>query len=112
VDAERVEAERLEHGVPLQAHEAAVHVGAREGEQVPHVQPLGRRVGEHHELVERALAAGEVGRVGAALLPALLPLLLDGRRVVAVDVGGPPGAPAAGEDGTVMRSSREGNPAM
>jgi hypothetical protein len=96
VDAEGVEAERLEHGVSLQAHEAAVHVGAREGEEVPHVQPFGRRVGEHHQLVERALAAGEIGRVGAALLPALMPLLLDGHGIVAVEVGRTAGGAGGG----------------
>ena len=37
VDPERVEPDRLEHGVPLEPPEPPVDVGARESEHVPHV---------------------------------------------------------------------------
>ena len=37
VDPERVEPDRLEHGVPLEPAEAPIDVRAREGEHVPHV---------------------------------------------------------------------------
>src|SRR5690606_15318242 len=80
VDAEGVEADRLEDVVALEAPEATVDVRAREGVDVAHVQPLGGGVGEHHQVVERAARLVErllrVG-VGAALGPDLLPLGLD-----------------------------------
>ena len=84
VDPERVVADRLEDVVPLEPLEPAVDVRPGEGEHVPHVQPLGRWVGEHHEVVERPLRPIEVGLVGVALGPAGLPLGLDGVGVVAV----------------------------
>jgi hypothetical protein len=40
VDAERVEADRLEHGVPLKALESSMDVVPREREEVADVQPL------------------------------------------------------------------------
>ena len=77
VDAEGIEAHRLEDLVAPQPLEAAVDVGAGEGEEVADVQPLGRGVGEHHQVVERPLGLVEVGLVGAPLGPARLPLGLD-----------------------------------
>ena len=56
VDAERVVAQWLEHGVAAHALVAAVNVVAGEREQVPDVQPLSRRIGEHHERVVRIRA--------------------------------------------------------
>src|SRR5262249_18924919 len=83
VDTERVEPHWLEHGVPLESLESSVYVVAREGEEVTDVQPLRRRVREHHESVERTHAGSEVGVVRATGLPTLLPFALDGSRVVA-----------------------------
>ena len=83
VDPERVEAQRLEDRVPLQPLESSIDVVAREREEVADVQPLGRRVREHHEGVERTHAGVEVGVVRPPLLPALLPFPLDGGRIVA-----------------------------
>ena len=83
VDSERVEAEGLEHRVPLEPLESSIDVIAREREEVADVKPLCRRVREHHERIERAYAGIEVGVVRPARLPALLPFSLDGGRVVA-----------------------------
>ena len=69
VDAERVEAERLEDRVPLQPLESSIDVVAREREEVADVQPLRRRIREHHQGVERPRAGGEVGVVRARALP-------------------------------------------
>ena len=82
VDPERVVADRLEDVVPLEPLEPAVDVRPGEGEHVPHVEPFGRRVGEHHQVEERPRGPVEIGLVGAALGPAGLPLGLDGVGVV------------------------------
>ena len=83
VDAERVKAYGLEDAVPLQALKSSMDVGTREREDVPDVQPFGRRVRKHHQLIERGRRRLQVGLVGAALLPAALPFELDGDRIVA-----------------------------
>ena len=83
VNPERVEAHRLEHRVPLQPLESSIDVVAREREEVADMQPLGRRVREHHQRVERAHAGSEVGVVRPPLLPPLLPFPFDGGRIVA-----------------------------
>ena len=83
VDAERVEPERLEHRVSLETLESSIDVVPREREHVADVQSFGRRVREHHQLVERTLRAVQVGRVGPLGAPALLPFALDGNRIVA-----------------------------
>jgi hypothetical protein len=90
VDPEGVEADRLEDVEALEALEAAEDVGAREGVDVPHVQPFGRRVGEHHQVVEGARGAAELllrPRVRPPLVPPRLPLPLDlGGLIAAGDV--------------------------
>ena len=83
VDPEGVEANRLEHAVPLQPLKSSMDVGAREREDVPDVQPLGRRVRKHHQLIERGSRRLQIGLVGAALLPAALPFELECGRIVA-----------------------------
>ena len=88
VDAEGIEADRLEDLVPLHPLEATEDIGAGEGEEIADVQPLGGGVGEHHQVVERPLGPVEVGLVGAALPPAVAPLALDVAREVALGVGG------------------------
>jgi hypothetical protein len=47
------------------------------------MKSLCRRIGKHHERVERANAGNEVGVVRAALLPTFLPFALDGSRIIA-----------------------------
>jgi hypothetical protein len=88
VDAEGVEANGLEHRVPLETLESSIDVVSGEREEVADVQSLRRRIREHHQGVERPGAGGEVGVVASAGLPAGLPLPLDGVRVVAVRLGG------------------------
>jgi len=73
VDPEGVEADRLEHVVTREPFEAAVDVGAGEREHVADVQAFGRRVGEHHEVVERSPRPIDVGLVDMALFPQALP---------------------------------------
>ncbi len=85
VDAERVEAERLEDVVPLQPLESSIDVVAREREEVADVQPLGRRVREHHQRVVRARGVRDVGHVGTALCPASAPFCLNLPRIVRRD---------------------------
>jgi hypothetical protein len=87
VDAERVVADGFEDLIALQPFEPAVHVAAGEGEHVPHVQPLGRGIGEHHQVVEGLDRAIEVGLVDVPVGPARLPLGLDGLRTVGHHVG-------------------------
>ena len=87
MDAERVETDRLEHVVPAEPLESAVDVGAGEREHVAHVQPFGRRVREHHEVVERSIGPVDVGLVAVLARPPLLPLGLDGRRIVVRHLG-------------------------
>ncbi len=82
VDAERVEPDRLEHVPSLETAETSVDVGADEREDVPHMQPFGRRIGEHHQVVVRPHRAGEVGGIGLPLTPATLPPCLDRRGIV------------------------------
>ncbi len=86
VDAEGVEAERLEDVVPLLAAVAAVDVRTGEGVGIADVQLLRRRVGEHHQAVEGARTA-HVGAVGLALRPAPLPLDVEGWEVEPVETG-------------------------
>ena len=74
MDAERIEAHGLEDVVPTHTPVAPLDIGAREGEHVPHVQPLGRGVREHHQVEEGFLGIREVNLVDAVLLPAGLPL--------------------------------------
>src|SRR5213082_2475786 len=87
VDTERVEPDGLEHVMALQPLEPSVDVGAGECEHVPHMQAFGRRIGEHHEVVERPTRVIEIGLVGVLAHPALLPLGLDQLRVVRRDLG-------------------------
>src|SRR3989454_5786152 len=82
MNAERVEPDRLEHVVAMEPLEPAVDVRAGEREHVPHVQPLGGGIGEHHELVERPPWLVQVGLVGVLLGPACLPGGLDDLRIV------------------------------
>ena len=82
VDPEGVIAQRFEDGMPLQPVEARMDVASREREEVPHVQPLGRGVGEHHEVVVGPRAVREIDAIGAPLGPALAPPRLDRGRVV------------------------------
>jgi hypothetical protein len=83
VDAERVVAERLEDGVPLQPLESSIDVVPREREEVAHMEPLGARVGEHHQRIERLRPTLEVGVVRAVPFPVGLPLPFDGGGIVA-----------------------------
>ena len=87
VDAKGVEADRLEDIVALQPLEPAVDVGSGEGKHVAHVQPFGRRIGEHHEVVEGPLGPVQVGLVGVPLGPSSLPLGLDQVGAVGQHVG-------------------------
>ena len=82
VDAKSVVAEGLEDVVALHRLEARVHIDAGEGTDVPYVQPLRRRVGEHHQVVEGLLGVVNVRLIDAGALPALPPLRLDRRVVV------------------------------
>ena len=82
VDAERVEAQGLEDVGAAQPPVAALNIGAHERKDVPDVQPFGRRIRKHHQVEIRLRGAGEVGVVGAALLPPFLPPALDALRVV------------------------------
>ncbi len=66
VDAERIEAHRLEDVLTAHGGEAAVNVGAGEGVQVADVQALGRRAAHtalpvDAELIKRVPAAGTGG---------------------------------------------------
>ena len=63
---------------------AGLDVDAGEGENVADVQPLGRRVGEHHEGVVGVRRSRKVGRVEPLRFPIGLPALLDPLRVVPV----------------------------
>ena len=84
--AERVEAQRVQHIRPGHPAVAAVHVGADVTERVTDVQPVRRRVGEHVQQIElRSIAeAGTAGQgsdrvrglEGAIGLPAILPSAL------------------------------------
>ena len=76
VHAEGVEADRLEDVVALQALVSSPAVHAEERIAVPDMQPLRRGVREHHQVVVRLGRAGEIRRVQARLLPALLPFSL------------------------------------
>ena len=82
VNAECVKAEGLEYGVPLKPLESSMDVISREREEVAHMQPLRARIREHHQRVERVRPIRQVGRVRTFRLPARLPLLLDGGRIV------------------------------
>src|SRR5690606_4023425 len=83
--AERVEAQRVQHVAAQHALEARERVAAQIAQRVPDVQALAGRVGEHvlHEqLVLRHLAVGKISdRVGrvvrAFLLPPVLPATFD-----------------------------------
>ena len=83
--AEGIEADGEEHVVAVHAHEARVRVGRRLDVPVADVQ-VTRGVGVHREqVVGRARVVLEVGVIEAELVPSLLPVGLDGRRVVALD---------------------------
>jgi hypothetical protein len=87
VDPERVESKGFEDRVPLEPLESSVYVIARKREEVANVQPLRRRVRKHHQRVERTRAvARSVWFVPA--LPTVLPLSLDGGRIVHVWITG------------------------
>ncbi len=89
MDPEGVEADRLEHLVALHPLEPAEDIGAREREEIPHVQPFGRRIGEHHQIVEGPLGAVEIRLIGALSRPPLTPLGLDRFGQVLVGLGHP-----------------------
>ena len=81
-DARANYSEELRHRLlfALETLEATVNVRTRERVHVADMQPFGRRVGKHHEVIERLrrrvqplLCKG----VRAALSPAGLPLLFD-----------------------------------
>ena len=116
VNPERVIADRLENVVPLQPLEPAIHVAAGKGEHVPHMQPLGGGIGEHHQVVERPGSAVEIRQIGATLSPAGAPLgfNLFGPVVVGDGVGHRGGnlRGAGGEKGVGgRRGARRGSPA-
>ena len=86
--AERVEAQRVQHIAARHPEVAGVDVGGDVAERVPDVQPLTRRVGEHvldehlvgghRRSVRRRQRPHRVGHVeGALLRPRLLPGTLD-----------------------------------
>jgi hypothetical protein len=80
VDSERVETDRLEDLLPEKALKASVHVRTCEGVDVADVQPLRRRVGEHHQVVVGSFRGAQ--RLGGesvrpSFLPRTLPLRLD-----------------------------------
>ncbi len=87
VDPEGIESDGLEDIPPLQAPQPAVHVGPDEREDVTDVEPLGRRVGVHHEVEIGTLRPAQIGRVRASLLPGPTPLGLHRLRVVGVERG-------------------------
>src|SRR5438552_461558 len=82
MDAEGVEADRLEDVIALQAPEAAVDVDAGKREGMADMQALRRRVWEHHQGVVGPRGGLKVGGIRTPLAPALLPARLDGRRIV------------------------------
>ena len=61
VDAEGIEPHRLEDGVPHEAPPPAVDVAAREGNDVPDVEPLSGGVREHHQVVEGSVGHRRAG---------------------------------------------------
>src|SRR5690606_31457468 len=85
VDAERVEADRLEHVLALEPLPPAVDIGARERVHVPDMQALRGGVLEHHQVVERPfrgpqLFVGE--RVQVRFSPPALPFFFYTLRLV------------------------------
>ena len=85
VDTKSVETHGLENGVSLEAAPAAVDVGAAERDDVTDVQTLGRGIGKHHQVVERALGRGHVDVVCAPLFPEAAPFRLDRGVVIGLE---------------------------
>src|SRR5689334_24739552 len=77
MNPECVIAERLEDVVSLKPLESSINVVPREREEIPDMESLRRRIGEHHQCIKRPLCTLEVGVVGATLLPDALPFTLD-----------------------------------
>ena len=87
VNPEGVIAERLEDRVPLQSLESSIYVVPREREEIADVQSFGRRVGKHHERIERARAVSEIGVAGTAIAPSGLPFGFDNGGIIAGGAG-------------------------
>ena len=87
LDAEAVEADRFEDGFALLPLEPPVDIRAGEREQVADVQPLGRGVGEHHQLVVRFGTGPELRGVRPLFGPSMLPGGFDGGGFVSGEVG-------------------------
>ena len=105
VDAERIEPHGLKYPAPVHPLESAEHVGAAVRVGMADVQPLRRRIGELHQVVERVLGGNrvDVDLVQARLLPPGLPSWFDLLGVVSVvhrsllpGKGKPPGRQARG----------------
>src|ERR1017187_1985754 len=88
VDAEGIEAHRLEDRVAHEPPPPAVDVTTGERDDVPHVQPLGRGIREHHQVVEGTIRQFEVGAVVTAFSPDAPPACLDRCMVVFAEVSG------------------------
>lgn len=81
-----VETEGFKHVIPLEPSGSTVDIAAHEREDVADVKSLGGRIRKHHEVEIGFGRAGEIHRVGASLLPALTPFLLDHLGVVCLSV--------------------------
>ena len=84
VDAERIEADRLEDIQALKLLIAAVDVGSGKSVDVADMEPLPRGVGVHHQVVEGSLGPIQIDPVEPGFFPTLLPLRLECTRIVPV----------------------------
>ena len=80
--AEGVEPDGIEHVIPIHPLFPGDDIHGGEGAGMAHVEPLAGGVGELDEAVELGLFALVPGGVNLGLLPALVPLGLDGGEIV------------------------------
>jgi hypothetical protein len=85
VDPKRIEAQGLKDRVPLQPMKSSIDVVPGEGEEVANMEPLRRRIWEHHQRIEGILPVFDIRVIGSTFAPPRLPFGFDGRGVINID---------------------------
>src|SRR5438067_2445200 len=70
---ESIKANWLENIIALHPLEPAKNIRAAKSIDAPHMQSFGRRIREHHQIIERMLGSLEIRLIDPGLLPYSLP---------------------------------------
>lgn len=69
VHAEGIETNRFKNVIPVHMVEPALHIRSHKGKDIAHMQPFGRGIGKHHQVVKRPLGLFKIGLVDLGFIP-------------------------------------------